>query len=165
MFRQGDQRVVDGILGPVADALQGGDGCLQHGLRDLGIRLGLLVGEEVHAVVGQRIEKVHLLGDLRQLLAPGLQQGGHGMHIDGRVLHSLPDIGLRGLCERLRCHGAEIRGVEIGELVDVENGGRLGDAGDIEGGHQLVQGEDLLFAALALGGPAQQGHVVQNGLR
>ncbi|CAN4023978.1 HTH-type transcriptional repressor glcR, partial [Dysosmobacter welbionis] len=59
----------------------------------------------------------------------------------------------------------EIRGVEVRELVDVKNGGGLGDTGDIEGLHQLAEGEDLLLAALALGGPAQQSHIVQNGLR
>ncbi|CAN4047659.1 Prolyl-tRNA synthetase associated domain-containing protein, partial [Dysosmobacter welbionis] len=132
---------------------------------DLGIRLGFLVGEALHAVVRQLVEEIHLLWDLGQLLTAGLEQGGHGAHINDGVLHGLTDIGLRRFGEVLRRHGAEIRGVEVRELVDVKNGGGLGDTGDIEGLHQLAEGEDLLLAALALGGPAQQSHIVQNGLR
>ena len=62
--------------------------------------------------------------------------------------------------EGLGAHLPKVVGVEVGQLFDVEDGGGLGDAGDVEGIHQFGKGEDLLLAALALGGPAQQGHVV-----
>ena len=67
---------MDGVRGPVGNSFQGRDGGFQHGLGHFGIGLGLLIGEELYAVVRQRVEEVNLFGDLRQLFTPGLEQGG-----------------------------------------------------------------------------------------
>ena len=45
-----DERVVDGFVAPDLDALQCGDGGFQHLTADVGVGLGLLVGEELHIV-------------------------------------------------------------------------------------------------------------------
>ena len=49
------------------------------------------------------------------------------------------------------------------QLGNVKDGGGLGDAGHVKDLCQLLQREDLLFGILALGGPTQQRHIVQNG--
>ena len=49
------------------------------------------------------------------------------------------------------------------QLGNVKDGGGLGDAGHVKDLCQLLQRENLLFGILALGGPTQQRHIVQNG--
>ena len=65
---------MNGIHGPVGDGLQGGNDGFQHLQGDLSVGLGLLVGEELHIVVGQGVEEVHLLRDVCQFLTPGPKQ-------------------------------------------------------------------------------------------
>ena len=55
-------------------------------------------------------------------------------------------------------------GVEVGQLFDVEDGGGLGDAADVENLRQLGQGKELPLGVLASGRPAQQGDVVDHRL-
>ena len=161
---QGHQGVVDSVIGPVRDGLQGGDGGLQHMLGDLGVGLGLLVGEEVGLILGQDVEEVQLHGDIGELLAPGLEEGGDLPGGVGLVLHGLTDIGLRHGVEVLGRELPEVVGVEVGELFDVEDGGGLGDALDVEDVGELLHGEELPFHVFAPGRPAQEGHVVDHRL-
>jgi len=156
---------VNRVHSPVENGFQSGDGGLQHSLGDLGVGLGLLVSEELNVIIGQCVEEIDLFGNVRQLFAPGLQQRGDPGGVDSGVLHRLTDVRLCNLCKGGRLHGPEIGGVEIGQLLDVENSGGLGDTGDVEHLHQLVQREDLLLGEFALGRPAQQRHIVQNGVR
>ena len=67
---------MNGVLSPIGAPLQHGDSRLQHSLGDLRVGFGLLVGEQVHAVLGQGVEEGHLLGNLGEPLAPGLEEGG-----------------------------------------------------------------------------------------
>ena len=152
---------MDALVRPVGQCLQHGDGGFQHGLADLGVGLGLLVGKGVHAAVGAGVEEIHLFGDLGQLFAARLQQSGDGADVE-ITLDALADVGLGHLGEGLGAHAPQVHGVEVIQLGTVEDGGGLGDAGDVEGLHQLGQGEDLLLRQLTLGRPAQQRHIVQN---
>ena len=133
-----DQRIVHGVHRPVLDGLEGGNGGVQHIHADLGIGLGFLVGEEFQIVLGQLVEEIHLLGDVGQLLAAGLQQGCDGGSVDGGILHALADIGLSHFRKLLGSEGAEVGGVEVGQLFNVENGGGLGNAGDVESLYQFI---------------------------
>ena len=154
---------MDALIRPQGQRLQHGDGGLQHGLADLGVRLGLLVGEELHIVAGAGIEEIHLFGDIRQPLAAGLQQPRDSGYVE-IALHRLPDVRLRCLDKGLRCHASQIDGVEMIQLGPVEDGGGLGDTRHVKGLHQLRQSEDLLLRQLAPGRPAQQRHIVEDGL-
>ena len=55
-----------------------------------------------------------------------------------RPLHALTDVGLGHLGKGGRLHGAQVGGVEVGQLLNVKDSGGLGDAGDVEGLHQLL---------------------------
>ena len=72
---------MNGVLGPIGDPLQHGDSRLQHCLGDLWVGFGLLVGEQLRVILRQLVEEVHLLRNVAQLLAPGLEQGGDGAGI------------------------------------------------------------------------------------
>ncbi len=61
---------------------------------DFRVGLGLLVGEQSPVIVRQGIEEVHLLRDVSELLAPGLEQAGNLRRVQRRVFHALADIGL-----------------------------------------------------------------------
>ena len=50
------------------------------------------------------------------------------------------------------------------QLGNVEDSGRLGNAGHIEDTAQLLEGEDLLLGILTAGRPTQQRHIVEDGL-
>ena len=126
---------MDGLLGPTGQGGQGGGGGLEHIEGHLGGGFGLLVGEQLGAVLRQGIEKVHLLRNVSELFTPGLEQGGDGCRIIGGIFHCLADIGLCCLGELIRGHGPEIGGVEIVELVHVEGGGGLGNTGNIKSVH------------------------------
>ena len=115
--------------------------------------------KELGVVVGQGVEEVDLLGDLGQHLGALLQKRGNGGSVDGGVLHRLTDVGLGCLCEGLRAHGADVLGVEVAQLLNVEDGGGLGDAGDVEDLLELVQRVDLPLPSRA---PAQEGDVVDD---
>ena len=154
---------MDGVRRPVGQLLQHGNGGLQHGFADLGIGLGFLVGEEVDAVFRAGVEEIHLFGDLRQLFAAGLQQTRDGGNIE-IALDALADVGLRHLGKGGRLHSPQIHGVEVIQLGDIEDGGGLGDTRHVKDLGQLLQREDLLLGILTLGRPAQQRHVVQDGL-
>ena len=66
--------------------------------------------------------------------------------------------------EVLGAHLPDIVGVEVGQLLHVEDGGGLGDAADVEDLGQLSQGEELPLGVLAPGRPAQQGDIVYHRL-
>ena len=111
------------FLAPVRYLLQRGNDGFQHFPGNLLIGLGLFIGEQVLLIGGQRLKEVHLLRDLRQALAPGLEQSGDRPGIQSGIFHRLTDIGLRHGVEVLRAHGPQIQGVEVGQLLDIEDGG------------------------------------------
>ncbi len=155
---------MDALRGPAVQPLQGGDGGLQHGPGHFRVGLGLLVGEQSPIIVRQGVEKVHLLWDVGELLAPGLEQAGDLGRVQRRVFHALADIGLCRPGKVRRLHGPQVEGVEVGELLNVKDSGGLGYTRQIKGGHQLLQREYFLFRQFSSGGPAQQGHIVQDGV-
>ena len=156
---------MDPLARPLRQRLQGGNGGLEHPAAYLGIGLGFLIGIEVHRIIRQHVEEVYLLGDLRQPFAPGLEQGGNGCRIIGGIPDGLTDVRLRHLGKGGGLHTAQIHGIEVVQLGPVENSRRLGDTGDVEGAGQALQVKDLLLRQLPLGAPAQQGHIVEDGLR
>ena len=50
------------------------------------------------------------------------------------------------------------------QLCPVENSRGLGNACQVKGLYKLVERKDLLLRQLALGRPAQQRHIVENGI-
>ena len=68
---------MDGILRPLVQPLQHGDGGLQHGFGHLGVSFRFLVGEQIGAVLGQYVKEGHLFRDVGEPFAPGLQQCGN----------------------------------------------------------------------------------------
>ena len=156
---------MDAVGGPVVQRLEPGEDLLQHLERHRRVGLGLFVRVEREVVVGESVEEIDLLGDVGEPFAAGLQQRrdlGGGIRL---VLHALADERLSGSGEVLGRHIADIVGVEVGELFDVENGGGLGDARNVEGLGQLGHGEELLLGALAARRPAEERHIVENGGR
>ena len=156
---------MDAVGGPVVQRLELWENLLQHLERHRSVGLGLFVRVEREVVVGESVEEIDLLGDVGEPFAAGLQQRrnlGSGVRL---ILHALTDERLGGSGEVLGRHIADIVGVEVGELFDVENGGGLGDARNVEGLSQLGHGEELLLGALAARRPAEERHIVQNGGR
>lgn len=119
---------------------------------------------ELIGVRPQRVEEVHLGRDVQPGVAAGLYQGRDEPEVDAGGPDGLPQIGLRPRVEVLGGHGAQVVGVKIPELFNVEDRRGLGDAADVENLRQLAQREELPLGVLAPGGPAQQGHVVLHRL-
>ena len=115
--------------------------------------------EELRVVFRQRVEEIDLLRDLGQHLGALLQEGRDGGGVIGGIFDRLTDKRLGHLCEGLRAHGADILGVEVAQLFDVEDGRGLGDAGEVKDLLELVQREDL---PLAPGAPAEEGDIVDD---
>ena len=113
-------------------------------------------------VLGQRIEKAELFGNVRELFGALLQNGGDEGGIVAFGLDSLADPRLSRARERLGGHGLDVLAVEVRELFDIEDGRGLRNAGHIEGFCELVDREDLPFAA---GRPAEERDVVHDRLR
>ena len=147
------------LIVPILDALKNGDHPVQHFPGGGLVGLGFFVDKQLCAVLRQLVEEVQLFRDIGEDLGPLLQKGGDGGGVILLVLHRLTDVGLRHLGKFLRGHGPDVFAVEVFQLFNVEDGGRLGDAAHLENFLQLVHGEDLL---LAPGAPAQKRHIVDH---
>ena len=139
------------LIGPLRERFQHGKDRLKSLKRVRLIGLHLLVAIELVGVFGQRVEKVHLGGDVQPGVAPGLHQGGDELQVDAGGLDGLPQIGLGPGVKVLGGEGAQVVGVEIFELLDVEDGGGLGDAADVECSGQLVQSKNSRSLSAPLG--------------
>ena len=151
---------MDGLLVPLRQALQDGQYRGQRFPGGLGGGLHLFAGIQLNVIVRQRVNEVHLLRDVTQRLAAGLQHGAQLPQVGGLALHRLADPGQRLLVEFLRGKLADILAVDVAQLLHVKDRRALGDAGDIKDLYQLLQREDLL---VTLGAPAQQRNVVEDG--
>ena len=112
-------------------------------------------------VLGQLVEEIELIGNVGENLRALLQKRGDSGGAYLGLFDGLADKRLGGLGKGLGAHGADVFGVEIFELFDIEDSRGLGDALYVEYLGKLLHGE---YLALAAGTPAEQRDVVYNGV-
>ena len=104
------------------------------------------LGKQLVAALSARCPQAQLTAvGTNSLAASAMRKAGavrtatnHTGGVNGGVLYSLTDIRLRSLGKGGRGHAAEIGGIEIRELFNVEDSRGFGDTGNIEDLDQLV---------------------------
>ena len=114
-------------------------------------------------ILGQSIEEIHLGGNVHQGVASALDQRRHQLQVhlggvDGRL-----QVGFGQSIKVLCAHLPQIVAVEVFQLLLIEDGGGFGHAGHLEDLGQVLQCEKLPLGIFALGCPAQQCHIVEDG--
>ena len=116
-----DEHIVKGAAAPLGKRFEPGQHLAEHVERDRGVGLGLLVGVAFRVIVGKAVEEIDLFGNIGQLFTACLQERrnlGNGI---GFVFDSLTNVRCSYFTESIGRETAQIVGVEIGELFDIED--------------------------------------------
>ena len=119
---------------------------------------------QLRRILRQLVNKVHAFRQIGQNLAPRLHQRGDGLQIDRGIRDNSLQNRLGLGKERLGAELFHVFRVHPAQLVDVEHGRGLRNAGDIKNFSQLGERVEFALCVFALRAPAQKCHIIEHSL-